>query len=94
MQIRPKNGPSWADFAGKVLHQWFAGLRHERFWNTQTRHVTSAMAGKHAVRSLGLDELDLDDRRTRLIHARYTPARHRLQGEQRHGCGAVASGGG
>jgi imidazolonepropionase-like amidohydrolase len=95
-QVLDVNGcyltPGLIDF--HIHSYWGAGLRDERFGNTQPRHVPSAMACKHAVRSLGLDKLDLDDGRTRLVHACHTPARHRLQGEQRHGCGAVACGGG
>ena len=70
----------------------FAGVGNQRFGNAEARHVTRTVTGKHAVRSLRLDKLDLDDGRARLIHAGHTAARHRFQGEQRHGCGAVACG--
>ena len=93
MQNCPEKPASWADFCRSGLDERFARLRHERFWNPQTRDVARTVPGKHAVRSLGLDELDLDDGWTRLVDARDTPTRHRLQGEQRHGCGAVACGG-
>ena len=94
MQNSAKTPASWADFCRNGLDQRFVGLRHKRFRNAQACYVTCAMAGKHAVRSLGLDELDLDDGRTRLIDPCHTPTWHRLQGEQRHSCGAVACGSG
>lgn len=83
---------SWTNFAAIASDQRFTGIRDQRFRNAKARHMTRAMTGKHAVRPLGLDELDLDDRRARLIHAGDTAARHRFQGEQRHGCGAMACG--
>ena len=54
--------------------------------------MTRTMTGEDAVRSLCLDEFDLDDGRARLVDAGHTPARHRFQGEQRHGRGAVPCG--
>ena len=50
------------------------------------RRVTcpASMPCEHAMRPLGLDELDLDDGRPRLVHTGHAPARHRLEREQRH----------
>ena len=81
---------SWTNFAALTSDEGLAGIRDQRFGNAEARHMARAMTGKHAVRSLCLHELDLDDRRARLIHTGYTAARHRFQSEQRHGCGAVA----
>ena len=103
MRIRPENvyrNALMAFLSGQLdrfsrrylLNERFARLRHQRFRDTEARYVSSAMTCKHAMRSLRFDKFDLDHRRARLIHAGYTAARHRFQGEQRHSCGAVACG--
>jgi hypothetical protein len=84
---------SWTNFAALTSHDRLAGIRDQRFGNAETGHMARAMTGKDAVRSFCLNELDLDDRRARLIHTGDTAARHRFQGEQRHSCSAVACGG-
>ena len=92
MRISPQKTASWTKFGRERSDERLACLGDKRFGNAKARHVTRTMAGKNAVRSLRLHELDLDDRWTRLIDTGHAAARHRFQGEQRHGCGAVACG--
>jgi hypothetical protein len=92
MRIRPKNRPKLDQNRDLSSDERLAGLRNQRFGDAESRYVTRTMAGEHTVRSLRFDKLDLDDRRTGLVDAGHTAARHRFQGEQRHGCGAVACG--
>jgi len=69
--------------------QWFSGVCDHRLGHTKSGHVAGTMTGKHTMGPFGLDELDLDDGRPRLIHARDTTARQRLEGEKRHGGSAL-----
>jgi hypothetical protein len=71
------------------LNQRLAGVSYHRFWHTEAGNVSGSMTGKHTVRALRLDEFDLHHSGACLVDTRHAAARERLEGEQRHGGGAM-----